>query len=86
MKNFSFLEELSQILSCMNTCLQVKYALFLSDVNESCIFLIDFLKKARISIFTKICPVGTQLLRADGQTDMTKLIVVFLQFCERAKR
>jgi hypothetical protein len=34
----------------------------------------------------KIRPVGGVLFHADGQTDMTKVIVVFLQFCERAKK
>jgi hypothetical protein len=28
----------------------------------------------------KIRPVGAELLHADGRTDMTKLIVVFLKF------
>jgi hypothetical protein len=33
----------------------------------------------------KICPVGTELLQADRQTDrqMTKLIVAFRNFAER---
>jgi hypothetical protein len=33
----------------------------------------------------KIHPVGAELLYADGQTDVTKFIVVFLQFCEGAQ-
>ena len=28
----------------------------------------------------KICPVGVELFRADGQTDMMKLIVAFRNF------
>ena len=30
--------------------------------------------------FVKICPVGAELLHADGQKDMTKLTVVFRNF------
>jgi len=32
----------------------------------------------------KIRLVGSELFDADGQTDMTKLIVAFRKFCERA--
>jgi hypothetical protein len=32
----------------------------------------------------KIRPVGAELFHADGRTDMTKLIVAFPQFHERA--
>ena len=32
----------------------------------------------------KIRPVGAELFGADWQTDMTKLIVAFRKFCERA--
>jgi len=34
----------------------------------------------------KIRPVGAELFHADGQTDMTKLIVAFSQFFERAQK
>jgi hypothetical protein len=30
----------------------------------------------------KICPVGAELFYADGQTDMTKLIVAFRNFAK----
>jgi len=33
----------------------------------------------------KIRPVGAELFHADGQTDMTKLIVVFLNFSKAPK-
>jgi hypothetical protein len=33
----------------------------------------------------KICPVGAGLLRADGQTDMTKLMVAFRNFANAPK-
>ena len=32
----------------------------------------------------KSCPVGVELFYADGQTDMTKLIVAFRNFAKRA--
>ena len=32
----------------------------------------------------KIRPVGAELFHADGQTDVTKLIVAFSQYCEPA--
>ena len=45
-------------------------------------------EKYSIKNFMKICPVGAEFFhvdgRTDGQTDMTKLIVAFLRFCERA--
>ena len=34
--------------------------------------------------FQEIRPVGVELFRADGRTDMTKLTVAFRSFCERA--
>ena len=34
----------------------------------------------------KIRPVEAELLHADRRTDMTKLIVAFSQFCERAQQ
>jgi hypothetical protein len=36
-----------------------------------------FSKKAQISSFIKIRPVGAELFHADVQTDMTKLTVAF---------
>jgi hypothetical protein len=32
----------------------------------------------------KILPVGAELFHAEGQTDMSKLIVTFRNFCEKA--
>jgi hypothetical protein len=40
-------------------------------------FLDRFSKNSQISNLTKIRPVGDGLFHADGQTDMTKLIVAF---------
>ena len=76
----------------MWTRLHVKYPLFLSDFNKNGILSTEFRKKAEISIFIKIRPMEYELFHADGETDgrtdgktdMTKLIVFFLQFCERA--
>jgi len=53
-------------------------------------FLDRFLKNTKISINTKIRPVGTELFRAedgrtDGQSDMTKLIVGFHNFANAPK-
>jgi len=39
-----------------------------------------FSKKTQISNFMKIRPVGAEMFQADGQTDMTKLIVAFRNF------
>ena len=51
--------------------------LFLSDFTKTLFFFIDFRKKVPVSDFMKIRPVGAELFHADGQTDKTKLIVVF---------
>jgi hypothetical protein len=67
----------------MYTGLHVKYPLFLSDFNESKMLSKKFSKNTEISNYMKICPVGGELFRADGRTDMTK-ISRFSQFCERA--
>ena len=37
-------------------------------------------KKAQISSFIKILPVGAELFQPNGQTDMTTIIVVFRNF------
>ena len=34
----------------------------------------------------KIRPVGAELFHADGRTDITKLILIFRNFCERAQK
>jgi hypothetical protein len=64
--------------------LHVKYPLFLSDFNETWIFL-----TAQIPNFMKIRLVVAQLFHADGQTggqtDMTKLTVAFRSFANAPK-
>jgi len=47
--------------------LPVKYPLFLSDFNN--FELSGRIFEKQISNFTKICPVGGELFRADRQTD-----------------
>ena len=37
-------------------------------------------EKTQVSSFIKIRPVGAELFHADGQTDMTELIVAFRNF------
>jgi hypothetical protein len=58
----------------------VKLLLFLSDLNETLLFLTDLMK---------IRPVGAELFHADGrtdsQTDMTKLIFGFSKSAEASK-
>jgi hypothetical protein len=72
----------------------LNYPLFLSDFNEIWIFSTD-LKKNQIQIVMKIVTVGTDLFhaadkqaeeRADGQTDMTRLIVAFHNITHTHKR
>jgi hypothetical protein len=64
--------------------LRVKYRLLLSDFNETWIFLDKVLKNTQITNFMKIRPVGAELFRADGPTDMTKIINRFSKFSELA--
>ena len=52
------------------------YLLFLSDFNETWIFKSFISKNTLISNFMKIRPVGSELLHADGRTDMTKLFPI----------
>jgi hypothetical protein len=58
----------------------VKYHHHCRNLKCTCIFGDRLKKNTRISNFTKICPVGADLLHAEGQTDMTKLIVAFGNF------
>jgi len=36
------------------------------------------MKNAQISNFMKMCPVGAELFLVDSRTDMTRLIIAFL--------
>jgi hypothetical protein len=64
--------------------LHVKYPLFLSDFKESCIFSTDFEKSSNVKLHENPL-VGPPLFHADGQTDMTKLIVAFRNFVNAPK-
>jgi hypothetical protein len=44
----------------------------------------EVLKNSQIPNFVNMRPVGAELFRADGRTDMKKLIVGFRNFRERA--
>jgi hypothetical protein len=57
------------------------YPLFLSDFNECWIFSTDF-QKITYQILSK----SFQLLHADSQTDMSKLIVAFRDFANASKK
>jgi hypothetical protein len=43
-----------------------------------------FREMNKILIFRKIHPVGAELFHANGQPDVTKLIIAFRKSCERA--
>ena len=70
----------------MYICLHVKYLLFLRDFNETFIILTDFRNTLNYQTPWKCgqwdasCSMGT-----DGQTDTTKLIVVFRNFATKPK-
>jgi len=52
--------------------LHVKCPFFLSDITENSNSSTEFSRNREIPNFMEIRPVGAQMLRADGQTDMTK--------------
>jgi hypothetical protein len=64
----------------------VKYTLFLSGFNETLILLTDFWKKAQISSFVKIRPMGAELFHTDGRMNTTKLIVAFRNFANAPEK
>ena len=81
LKCFSFCKELSKILSQIWKRLHVKYLLFLSDFNWTRFLATYFRKKFQIWTCIKICRIGV-----DGQTDMPKLIVAFLNFANALEK
>jgi hypothetical protein len=64
--------------------LHVKYRLFLSDIYDTRNFLTVFQKYTNTK-FHKNPSSGVELLRADGRTDMMKLIVAFRNFAKAYK-
>jgi len=75
----------------MHLGLHVEYPLFMSNFNRTFV-LTEFQKKQQISNFTKLCPMGAELLHMDGQTgrqthrprDTIKLEVAFHNFVNTA--
>jgi phospholipase C len=65
--------------------LQVNYPSLLSDFNETWIFSTEFRKIAKYQISWKYFQVEAELFQADGQTDMTKLIITFRNFANKPK-
>jgi len=53
----------------MSTCVQVKYPLLQSDINETWVSPTDFSKNTQIPNFMKICQVEAELFHEDRQTD-----------------
>jgi hypothetical protein len=67
----------------MYTDHHVKSPLFSSDFNETWLLSTD--SNALKQHFIEFLPLGAELLRADGRTDMTKLIVAVFNFSKEAK-
>jgi hypothetical protein len=67
----------------MHIDFDVKYTLFLPDLNDTWIFLTGFKKYIYITNFMKIRPVGAESLCVDRMTDRNdKAKCPFLQFYE----
>jgi len=86
-KRFSFYEELTEVWPKMYIDLHVTYPLFLSDFNGTWIFSRQIFEKFSNIKFHENPSSGSRVVpcgRIDGRTDMTKLIVAFRNFAERA--
>jgi hypothetical protein len=57
----------------------------MSRARYYCQILNRFSKNKKMSSAMKIGPVGAELFRVDGQTDMTKLTVAFRNFANAPK-
>jgi len=55
--------------------LHVNYPLFLSNFNETWIFLTYIWKNPQMLNFMKICLMGAEMFHVNRQTDMTKLTI-----------
>jgi hypothetical protein len=67
-------------------CLRINYPIFLSYFNGTWNFIDRFSKNTQISNFIEIGPVGAELFLADGQTDITKLVVASRSFANAPKK
>ena len=67
----------------MHVSLHVKWPLFLSDFNETCIFSTGFRKILKYQIQWK--SVEWELFHGDGRAGMTKLIDTFRNFANAPK-
>jgi hypothetical protein len=68
------------------TYIHVNFPLLLSDFNETWIFSTDFRKVLKYQISWKSFQWGAELFHADGQTDMTKVIVDLRSFSKTPKK
>ena len=86
LKHFSFLEQFWEIWSQMYIGRHVKCPLFYSDFNETYIFAADFRKTLKYQIsWESVQWVPSCSIRTDGQTERTKLIIVFRNFTKAPK-
>jgi len=67
-------------ITIMYISLHVKYPVFFLDFNETWIFPTGVRKSTGMLNFMKILPVGAAFFHADGQKDMTQLIVASRNF------
>ena len=63
----------------------VKYTVFLSDFNQTCIFPERFSKNPQILNLIKMCPLGSEVFHAERRTDVTKLILAFYNFTNASR-
>jgi hypothetical protein len=69
----------------MQIGLHVKYTSFLSDFNETWIFLAYFQKILKYQISWKSVQGEPSSMRKDGQTNATKLVVALCNFANAPK-
>jgi hypothetical protein len=62
--------------------LHVKYPLFLSDCNETLIFLTGYRNILKYQNFMEIRPVGAELFHADEQTGIKRLTLASRNFAK----